>query len=90
MQLFYFKTETPQLTYISAICLIIYTCQLIATTYMSLLQLDHLLSCSILFADIVSFTELTGELGSRELVSALNQLFGRFDHLAKVYLHITT
>ena len=39
---------------------------------------------SILFADIVSFTELTSELGSRELVAALNQLFGRFDALAKV------
>ena len=39
---------------------------------------------SILYADIVSFTPLTMSLTPAELVCALNELFGRFDELAKV------
>ena len=45
---------------------------------------SSLLSFSILYADIVNFTPLTEELEPPELVNALNQLFGRFDELAKV------
>lgn len=40
--------------------------------------------CSILYADIVNFTPLTAELQPEDLVRALNELFGRFDELAKV------
>ena len=39
---------------------------------------------SILYADIVNFTPLTADLEPEELVRALNELFGRFDQLAKV------
>ena len=39
---------------------------------------------SILYADIVNFTSLTTDLEPSELVMALNELFGRFDGLAKV------
>jgi len=39
---------------------------------------------SILYADIVNFTPLTSELEPSDLVRALNELFGRFDELAKV------
>ncbi|KAK2180727.1 hypothetical protein NP493_430g04010 [Ridgeia piscesae] len=38
---------------------------------------------SILYADIVNFTSLTTDLEPSELVMALNELFGRFDGLAK-------
>ncbi|XP_013387050.1 adenylate cyclase type 2 [Lingula anatina] len=38
---------------------------------------------SILYADIVSFTRLSVNLTPSELVIALNELFGRFDQLAK-------
>ncbi|CAH1779963.1 unnamed protein product [Owenia fusiformis] len=38
---------------------------------------------SILYADIVNFTPLTNELSPYDLVNALNELFGRFDQLAK-------
>jgi adenylate cyclase len=36
---------------------------------------------SVLFADIVGFTQLTIQLGPREIVSMLNDVFGRFDEL---------
>ncbi len=39
---------------------------------------------SILYADIVNFTKLANELEPSDLVRALNELFGRFDELAKV------
>ena len=39
---------------------------------------------SILYADIVNFTPLSEKLTASELVSTLNQLFGRFDQLAQV------
>ncbi|XP_048240768.1 adenylate cyclase type 1-like, partial [Haliotis rufescens] len=38
---------------------------------------------SILFADIVGFTNLASQCTAQELVRILNELFGRFDHLAK-------
>ena len=36
---------------------------------------------TILFADIVGFTELSARLGPREIVNMLNDVFGRFDKL---------
>lgn len=36
---------------------------------------------TVLFADIVGFTKLATELGPREIVSMLNDVFGRFDEL---------
>lgn len=38
---------------------------------------------SILYADIVNFTPLAAECTAEELVKMLNELFGRFDQLAK-------
>lgn len=38
---------------------------------------------SILYADIVNFTPLSEQLSASDLVKTLNELFGRFDHLAQ-------
>lgn len=40
--------------------------------------------CSILFADIVGFTQLSSTCSAQELVKLLNELFARFDKLAAV------
>ncbi len=42
------------------------------------------LCCSILFADIVGFTQLSSSCSAHELVKLLNELFARFDKLAAV------
>lgn len=42
------------------------------------------LLCSILFADIVGFTQLSSTCSAQELVKLLNELFARFDKLAAV------
>lgn len=34
---------------------------------------------SILYADVVNYTEMTGTLSVNTLVATLNELFGRFD-----------
>lgn len=39
---------------------------------------------SILYADIVNFTPLTASLHPAHLVEMLNELFGKFDRVAKV------
>lgn len=41
-------------------------------------------SCSILFADVKGFTNLSTTLSAQELVRMLNELFARFDRLAHV------
>ncbi|MEM6519116.1 MAG: adenylate/guanylate cyclase domain-containing protein [Cyanobacteria bacterium P01_C01_bin.70] len=38
---------------------------------------------TILFADIVNFTEMSGALAPTELVDLLNEIFSAFDHLAE-------
>ena len=43
---------------------------------------------SILFADIVGFTNLSSHCTAQELVRILNELFGRFDYLAKVIISV--
>ena len=43
---------------------------------------------SILDADIVNFTPLSEKLSASELVSTLNQLFGRFDQIAQVSISV--
>lgn len=44
----------------------------------------HYFSCSILYADIVGFTELSSTCTAEQLIVTLNQLFAIFDKLAKV------
>lgn len=44
---------------------------------------------SILFADIVGFTDLSSQCSAQELVRLLNELFGRFDQLANVSRLVT-
>ena len=39
---------------------------------------------SILYADIVNFTQLSETLSAYHLVATLNQLFARFDQMAQV------
>lgn len=41
-------------------------------------------SRSILYADIVGFTRLASDCSPGELVHMLNELFGKFDQIAKV------
>ena len=50
------------------------------------LQIWHALVCShsILYADIVGFTRLASDCSPGELVHMLNELFGKFDQIAKV------
>lgn len=45
------------------------------------------LSFSILYADIVGFTRLASDCSPKELVIMLNELFGKFDQIAKVSHH---
>lgn len=42
--------------------------------------------CSILYADIVGFTRLASDCSPGELVHMLNELFGKFDQIAKVII----
>lgn len=44
---------------------------------------------SILFADIVGFTQLSSACSAQELVKLLNELFARFDKLASVSVNAT-
>lgn len=46
---------------------------------------DRFAEVSILFADVVGFTELSTQLSATELVEMLNQLFSLFDGLAEQY-----
>lgn len=46
------------------------------------------LSFSILYADIVGFTRLASDCSPKELVIMLNELFGKFDQIAKVSHHL--
>lgn len=47
-------------------------------------KLTAFLSFSILYADIVGFTRLASDCSPKELVIMLNELFGKFDQIAKV------
>ena len=40
---------------------------------------------TILFADLVNFTELAAQISPIELVNSLNQIFSSFDRLAQIY-----
>ena len=42
------------------------------------------LFCSILFADLVNFTDLTTKCSAKDLVAMLNEIYGRFDGIARV------
>jgi adenylate cyclase len=46
---------------------------------------DSFEEVSVLFADIVGFTELSGRMSPTELVKRLNVIFSHFDQLAEMY-----
>lgn len=46
---------------------------------------DHFDNVTILFADIEGFSQLTGHLPPKQIVSLLNQLFSRFDRLCRKF-----
>ncbi len=46
---------------------------------------DYLPEVTVLFADLVGFTELSAQISPTELVSLLNQIFSAFDQLTKEY-----
>lgn len=46
---------------------------------------DSFTDVSVLFADIVGFTELSGRISPPELVELLNQIFSSFDQLADLH-----
>ncbi|KAJ4947456.1 hypothetical protein JOQ06_009491, partial [Pogonophryne albipinna] len=46
-------------------------------------QTGFLIPISILYADIVGFTQLASDCSPKELVIMLNELFGKFDQIAK-------
>lgn len=57
------------------------------TTSFYIVSFSHFLSyflSSILFADIVGFTAMSGKMTAQELVKTLNALFANFDKLAEV------
>lgn len=47
------------------------------------IYIHHYTDVSILFADIQGFTTLSMTMSAQDLVRTLNELFGRFDHLAE-------
>lgn len=44
---------------------------------------DHFAEVTVMFADIVEFTQLSENLSPQELVALLNDVFSKFDHLAE-------
>lgn len=46
---------------------------------------DSFPEVTVLFADIVGFTNLSSQISARELVNLLNQIFSAFDHLAELH-----
>lgn len=46
---------------------------------------DNFAEVTVLFADIVGFTQLSTQLSAAEVVNLLNQVFSRFDELAETY-----
>lgn len=56
--------------------------------YICVICCFFLFTCSILYADIVGFTRLASDCSPGELVHMLNELFGKFDQIAKVTVYI--
>lgn len=46
---------------------------------------DEYSQASVMFADIINFTELTEQLGAKKTVNILNRLFAEFDNLTEQY-----
>jgi adenylate cyclase len=46
---------------------------------------DHFSEVTVLFADIVGFTELASQTSPIELVEILNEIFSEFDHLTEIH-----
>jgi class 3 adenylate cyclase len=43
---------------------------------------DHFAEVTVLFADIVEFTQLSEHLSPRDVVALLNDIFSQFDQMA--------
>lgn len=46
---------------------------------------DEFAQASVMFADIINFTELTEQLGAKKTVTILNQIFAELDNLTEQY-----
>ncbi|HIK45062.1 MAG TPA: MASE1 domain-containing protein [Leptolyngbyaceae cyanobacterium M65_K2018_010] len=46
---------------------------------------DHFAEVTVLFADIVEFTQISKDLSAQELVVLLNEIFSEFDQLAELH-----
>ncbi|KTD63052.1 guanylate cyclase [Legionella santicrucis] len=46
---------------------------------------DEFSQASVMFADIINFTQLTEQLGAKKTVNILNRLFAEFDNLTEKY-----
>lgn len=64
-------------------------CGIDISSYIIYLFIFLLALCSILYADIVGFTRLASDCSPKELVVMLNELFGKFDQIAKVRVAVS-
>lgn len=64
-------------------------CGIDISSYIIYLFIFLLFLRSILYADIVGFTRLASDCSPKELVVMLNELFGKFDQIAKVCVAVS-
>lgn len=61
------------------------TFQILAHVYVDVVYFCY----SILFADLVNFTQLTTKCSAKDLVEMLNEIYGKFDSLARVRIKLS-